>query len=103
MQGAEFQQGRAAARRTARSTHGPGHPDLTGGVGRHRVRERARRVLPGRDQPELRQARDQGAEGDTAVGSLMAVSILILIPVIILFFFAQRTFIQGITMSGIKE
>lgn len=45
----------------------------------------------------------QGAEGDTAVGPLMAVSTLILIPVIILFFFAQRTFIQGITMSGIKE
>lgn len=44
----------------------------------------------------------QGAEGDTAVGPLMAVSTLILIPVIVLFFFAQRTFIQGITMTGIK-
>ncbi|MBZ2198898.1 carbohydrate ABC transporter permease [Occultella gossypii] len=45
----------------------------------------------------------QGAEGDTALGPLMAVSTLILLPVIVLFFFAQRTFIQGITMSGIKE
>ncbi|GAA4709101.1 carbohydrate ABC transporter membrane protein 2, CUT1 family (TC 3.A.1.1.-) [Promicromonospora umidemergens] len=44
----------------------------------------------------------QGAEGDTAVGPLMAVSTLVLIPVIVLFFFAQRTFIQGITMTGIK-
>lgn len=45
----------------------------------------------------------QGADGDTALGPLMAVSTLILLPVIVLFFFAQRTFIQGITMSGIKE
>lgn len=60
-------------------------------------------MLPDRDQPQLRQAGDQGAEGDTAVGPRMAVSTLILIPVIILFFFAQRTFIQRITLSGIKE
>ena len=35
-------------------------------------------------------------------GMLMAVSTVITIPIIILFFFTQRTFIQGITMSGIK-
>jgi multiple sugar transport system permease protein len=45
----------------------------------------------------------QGAQGDTATGPLMAISTLILIPVIVLFFFAQKTFIQGITMSGIKD
>lgn len=45
----------------------------------------------------------QGAEGQTSLGPLMAVSSLILIPVIVLFFFAQKTFIQGITMSGIKD
>jgi multiple sugar transport system permease protein len=45
----------------------------------------------------------QGAQGDSATGPLMAVSTLILLPVIVLFFFAQRTFIQGITMSGIKD
>ncbi|WP_394769276.1 carbohydrate ABC transporter permease [Lacisediminihabitans sp.] len=45
----------------------------------------------------------QGAEGDTSPGPLMAMSTLILVPVIVLFFFAQKTFIQGITMSGIKD
>ena len=45
----------------------------------------------------------QGSQGDTATGPLMAVSTIILIPIVVLFFFAQRTFIQGITMSGIKD
>ena len=35
-------------------------------------------------------------------GQLMAVSTVAVIPIIILFFFAQRTFIQGITLTGIK-
>lgn len=35
-------------------------------------------------------------------GMLMAVSAVFTLPIIILFFFAQRTFIQGMTMSGIK-
>ncbi len=35
-------------------------------------------------------------------GQLMAVSTLMVTPIIILFFFTQRTFIQGIAMSGIK-
>ena len=38
----------------------------------------------------------------TEYGALMAVSTVMLIPVIILFFFAQRTFIQGITLTGVK-
>lgn len=35
-------------------------------------------------------------------GPLMAVSTLAILPVIILFFVAQRTFIQGITLTGVK-
>lgn len=35
-------------------------------------------------------------------GMLMAVTTVITVPIIVLFFFAQRTFIQGITMTGIK-
>jgi multiple sugar transport system permease protein len=35
-------------------------------------------------------------------GALMAVSTVMIIPVLIAFFFTQRTFIQGITMTGIK-
>ena len=33
---------------------------------------------------------------------LMAVSTIIALPILILFFFAQRTFIEGISMTGIK-
>ena len=35
-------------------------------------------------------------------GPLMAASTIMLIPVVVLFFFTQRTFIQGITLTGIK-
>lgn len=38
----------------------------------------------------------------TQFGALMAASTVMLIPVLILFFFAQRTFIQGITLTGVK-
>jgi len=36
-------------------------------------------------------------------GMLMAVSTVVTVPIIVLFFFTQRTFIQGMTMSGIKQ
>lgn len=36
-------------------------------------------------------------------GRLMAVSTLVVVPIIALFFFTQKTFIQGITMTGIKD
>lgn len=36
-------------------------------------------------------------------GMLMAASTIMVIPIIIIFFFAQKTFIQGITLTGIKE
>lgn len=39
---------------------------------------------------------------NTEYGAMMAVSVVLVIPVIILFFFAQRTFIQGITLTGVK-
>jgi multiple sugar transport system permease protein len=35
-------------------------------------------------------------------GQMMAVATLMVIPIIVLFFFAQKTFIQGIKTSGIK-
>jgi ABC-type glycerol-3-phosphate transport system permease component len=34
---------------------------------------------------------------------LMAVSTLVVLPIIIIFFFGQRVFIEGISMTGIKE
>jgi multiple sugar transport system permease protein len=38
----------------------------------------------------------------TQWGMLMAASTMITLPIIILFFFTQRTFIQGITLTGLK-
>ncbi|MCL4860173.1 MAG: carbohydrate ABC transporter permease [Caldilineaceae bacterium] len=35
-------------------------------------------------------------------GLLMAASVLITMPIILLFFFVQKTFVQGITLTGIK-
>lgn len=42
------------------------------------------------------------SEYSTSFGPLMAASTVIVLPVIVLFFFAQRTFIQGITLTGVK-
>lgn len=41
--------------------------------------------------------------GETLWGPLMAASFLVLIPVILLLLFAQRYFLDGIRMGGIKE
>ena len=41
-------------------------------------------------------------EHGTEWGQLMAASVLLTLPIIVLFFLAQRTFIQGITLTGIK-
>ncbi len=41
-------------------------------------------------------------EHRSAWGPLMAMSTVITLPVVILFFFTQRTFIQGITLTGLK-
>lgn len=42
------------------------------------------------------------SQHESAWGPLMAMSTVITLPVIILFFFTQRTFIQGITLTGLK-
>jgi multiple sugar transport system permease protein len=44
----------------------------------------------------------QSQAGGTAWGLLMAASALVVAPIIILFFFTQRLFIQGISLSGLK-
>jgi multiple sugar transport system permease protein len=44
----------------------------------------------------------QSQNGGTPQHLLMAASVLVIIPVIGLFFLAQKTFIQGITTTGIK-
>ncbi|MFO7975910.1 MAG: carbohydrate ABC transporter permease [Candidatus Hydrogenedentota bacterium] len=44
----------------------------------------------------------QSRQGGTPWNLLMAASSLVVAPIIILFFFTQRTFIQGIAMSGLK-
>jgi multiple sugar transport system permease protein len=36
------------------------------------------------------------------IGTLMAGSLLMMLPVIAIFFFAQRYFLQGITLTGMK-
>ena len=41
--------------------------------------------------------------GGTEWSLLMAATTITVIPIIIIFFFAQKTFVQGITMTGIKE
>ncbi|PMP74479.1 MAG: sugar ABC transporter permease, partial [Roseiflexus castenholzii] len=38
----------------------------------------------------------------SAWGPLMAAATMMIIPIIVLFFLTQRTFIQGITLTGIK-
>jgi len=41
-------------------------------------------------------------EYDTEWGMMMAMSVCVTLPIIVLFFLVQRTFIQGITLTGIK-
>jgi len=44
----------------------------------------------------------QSQHGGTEWHMLMAASTMVILPVIILFFLTQRTFIQGITLTGLK-
>ena len=44
----------------------------------------------------------QSQQGGTEWHYLMAASSLVVLPVIVLFFLAQRTFIEGISMTGLK-
>ena len=41
--------------------------------------------------------------GGTEWGLLMAAATILVLPIVIIFFFTQKTFVQGITMTGIKE
>ncbi|GAB3032718.1 carbohydrate ABC transporter permease [Parafrigoribacterium mesophilum] len=43
----------------------------------------------------------RGAHG-TDWGTTMAVTMLVTIPVVIIFFFAQKSFVEGITLTGVK-
>ena len=45
----------------------------------------------------------QSQQGGTAWHQLMAASTLVVLPVIVLFFFTQRTFIEGIAATGSKN
>ncbi len=42
------------------------------------------------------------SQHESAWGPLMAMSTVITVPIIVLFFFTQRTFIQGIALTGLK-
>ena len=44
----------------------------------------------------------QNSLGSNSMGLMMAGSLLMTLPVIAIFFFAQRYFIQGVTMTGMK-
>ena len=39
---------------------------------------------------------------DTQMNLLMAASVVLMLPTLLLFFFAQRAFVEGITMTGLK-
>jgi len=45
---------------------------------------------------------DSLSHGGTEWHYLMAASTLVALPIIVLFFFTQKTFIEGISMTGIK-
>ncbi|MBC8063791.1 MAG: carbohydrate ABC transporter permease, partial [Chlorobia bacterium] len=44
----------------------------------------------------------QTQHGGTPWNLLMAATLLVILPVILVFFFAQKVFIQGIATSGLK-
>lgn len=45
----------------------------------------------------------QSQAGNTPWNELMAASVMVIAPVIVLFFLAQRAFVQGVAMEGLKE
>jgi ABC-type glycerol-3-phosphate transport system permease component len=44
----------------------------------------------------------RGAYGNVNYNYMMAVSLLVLLPVLLVFFFGQRLFVRGIALTGIK-
>ncbi len=45
----------------------------------------------------------QSQHGGTEWHLLMAASAMVILPILIMFFFAQKTFIQGVALTGLKE
>ncbi len=45
----------------------------------------------------------KSAYGNVQIAMMMAVSLVTILPVLVIFFFAQKYFIQGIKMSGLKS
>src|SRR5207249_9848848 len=45
---------------------------------------------------------ETSAQGASSMGVMMAGSLLMTVPVIVIFFFAQKYFIQGVTLTGMK-
>lgn len=45
----------------------------------------------------------QSRLGGAEWGPLMAAAVIIIIPIVVLFLFAQKSFVQGIQMTGLKE
>jgi ABC-type glycerol-3-phosphate transport system permease component len=50
----------------------------------------------------LRRSISQTGIHESAYPYLMAISTLVTLPIMLIFFFAQRTFIEGITLTGMK-
>jgi ABC-type glycerol-3-phosphate transport system permease component len=46
--------------------------------------------------------RFQGVQGNVQYHYMMAVAVLTVLPIIIMFFFAQQYFVRGIVMTGLK-
>lgn len=44
----------------------------------------------------------RGAYGNIDMHYMMAVSVIVLLPVLVIFFFGQRLFVQGIALTGMK-
>jgi multiple sugar transport system permease protein len=51
----------------------------------------------------MRRAFEFNSTVKNAYPYLMAVSTIVVVPIVVLFFFGQRMFIEGISMTGIKE
>ncbi len=43
-----------------------------------------------------------GVSGNVSWSHLLAASVVMVLPIVVVFFFAQRAFIQGIVVSGVK-
>ncbi len=44
----------------------------------------------------------QSRSGGTSYNLLMAASVLVILPIVVLFFLAQKTFVRGIATTGLK-